>query len=837
MVNIPAHFNTQTPVTPGGDPAGGANANPNTTAGTAINSAPAGSVANALQDPVAGQPVVQGGGAQNAGNNGNGNGNNGNNGNSNGPNGNAWGYYRNGPGQLGNVAQPGVAKPTDPGVVLGQQTGTPPAGTGNILNGGTTAPGANLAGNGANNANVQTGATQPFGTGAPMTGVPQDIYTSSLMTSLVQSNFMTSLAVMHLADAHFLQASLNYAVRRDDSRGHQHKPTHQQSPSQNVADTFAQLNRQNMLVFTRSPSNSYGPSGPTALLNDADNATLTRMVAASMREHSFSSGTAMGYGAGGSSASGLQPQSLLTAYGFMHADRLGPDWLAMGISEVVRLAQGAGPQEADTILETLSTALMMAAMGSLRSPQGVNRELALAQAFAAMQLTAQMKDSGAFLQVFARLGSAQERFAMLTLLTSLNPQAKLPGLDALDSMAMLLKSLAGRSAAQQGAMLEGLSRQSMGLAGMAGGRADAHTTEQLRLEMLQFVAMQPKSFYMAETPATKKFHSERMEAVLQLIVQQLLSELAAKAGRLARLRSDFADSIELLSNLLDLLSRRDGEHSHDEDEAEREDESEEADEKEQAAPLRYDAFAAAQMRRSIEAEYYCQYLFRVVPDAERSAKVNFRWENFQANPVAQLPLQLDHASPVYTELKSLGEHARTAAITSSDGAANTPRAVLAELLMPSDPAYALGAAAAGTTIMARHWHCKMWAHDLTYRLNFGQPNQPFDFSKWARAESSVDALPRAEPAMRLDLLRMLENSQDRWVREQAASALASAMRKLGSTGGNEHEARGETVRALRTPMLRDATIYFLSRYYFKLKASEESEKQYGASPKAVNQRH
>jgi hypothetical protein len=821
------NFNPTTPATPGGDPPGGTNAG-TPAPGAAIVAAPAGSVSNVLQNqvntPVAGQPVLNGGTPQNGGNT------------------TAGGV----PQPLGATpVQPGATKPLDPGVVLGQQNGTSSAGNGNLPAGGNATPGANLTGVGANNVAVQPGAAKPFVDGMPITGATPNVYMSSLVNSLAQNNFMTSLAVMHLADAHFLQASLNYAVRRDDSsRGHHHRPTHQQATSQNLTETFAQLNRQNMLVFTRSPSNAYGPAGPTALLNDADNATLTRMVAASMREHSMSGASAsMGYGTSANSGSVLQPQSVLSAYGFMHADRLGPDWLAMGIAEVVRLAQGAGPQEADTILETLSTALMFAALGSLRAPQGPNRELALAQAFAAMQLTAQMKDSDAFLQVFSRLGSSQDRMAMLTLLSSLNPQAKLSGLDAFDSMAMLLKSLAGRSAAQQGGMLEGMNRQSMGLAGMVGGRADTHTTEHLRAEMLQFVAMQPKSFYMAETPNTKQFHSQRMEAVLQLIVQQLLSELAAKAGRLARLRSDFADSIELLSNLLDLLSRRDGEHSQSDDEGgqEHEDEndrdSEDRPEKDQPAPLRYDAFTAAQMRRSIEAEYYCQYLFRVVPDVERTNKVNFRWENFQANPMAQLPRQLDHASPVYTELKSLGEHARAAAITSSDVAMNTPRAVLAELLMPSDPAYALGAAAAGTTIMARHWHCKMWAHDLTYRLNFGQPNQPFDFSKWARAESSADALPRAEPAMRLDLLRMLENSQDRWVREQAAAALATGMRKLSLTGGSEHEARGETVRALRTPMLRDATIYFLSRYYFKLKASEESEKQQNAAPQAANRRH
>jgi hypothetical protein len=525
----------------------------------------------------------------------------------------------------------------------------------------------------------------------------------------------------------------------------------------------------------------------------------------------------------------------------MHADRLGADWLAQGIVEVVRLAQGAGPQDADAIFEALAHSLMRSALASLNMPQGANRELALAQGFAAMQLVAQMQDPDAFAQLFLKLGSPQERLQFLALLASLNPNAKLQGLDALDAMASIFKSVAARGgAAYQGNDPQAMTRQSIGLqGGYAPGRADAHMAERLRSELLQFVAMQPAHFYYAETPTQKQFHSQRMEAVLQLIVQEILRELAAKAGRLAKLRSDFTDSIELLSNLLDLLAARDEEdgeesrHGDDDEEAEESDENgaEYADEARRAT-LRYEHVNAMRLRRSIEAEYYCQYLFRVVPDDSHKERVTFRWENFQANPISQVPRQMDAASPVFAELKSLSDHARQLAVASVELADQSPRAMLAELLMPGDPAYALGASAAGTTIMARHWHCKMWAHDLTYRLNYGQSQMPFNFVPNARSEHGANAIaqssstsklteaPRSESAMRLDLLRMLENSMDRWVREQASSALAAGLRKLAREGGNAVETKGETVRALRTPVLRDATIYFLSRYYFKLKASE-----------------
>jgi hypothetical protein len=740
---------------------------------------------------------------------------------------------------------PGTPGNFDPGLQNGGSGGPPGNGVGNAYgfgNGNGNGHGnghghgqgngqGNGFGNGLVNTNVYGGGAGGMNGmyGGSGSSVVRTDYASLMAASLVQGGYMSAMTAMHLSDAQSLQSSLNYAVRRENSRSSSHQQWVQQQVhqalSQPLADTFAQMNRQNMLAFTRSPGNAYGPSGPTSLLSPDDNATLTRMMAASIRDYNPRSAN-FNLGNINAASGSLSPHSVLAAYGFMHADRLGPEWLAMGIREIVRLAQGAGPQEADAIYETLAYALMMSALTSMRMPQGANRELALAQTFASMQLAAQMQDTDALPHMFSRLGSMPDRMLMLGLIASLNPQAKLAGLDTFDSMAMLFKSVASRGAAgEQAAEFSKLSQQisSLGTMGFGPGRLDGRETEQLRREMLEFIAMQPKSFYMAETTGNKQFHSQRMEAVLQLIVQQILSELAAKAGRLARLRSDFADSIELLSNLLDLLSLRDEERNGESSDENEQDEDTEADDKEAAektASPRFDDIASAQRRKTIEAEYYCQHLFRVVPDKKERESVTFQWEDFYSNPLSHLPRQMDTTSPVHVELKSLGEHARGNAITSVELPNSGPREVLAELLMPGDADYALGAAAAGTTIMARHWHCKMWAHDLAYRLNFGQQQEAFDFSKFVRSESSIDALPRAEPEMRVDLLRMLQNSQDRWVREQAQAALVAGMRKLATSDAAVHETKGETVRSLRTPMLRDATIYFLSRYYFKLKASE-----------------
>ena len=236
------------------------------------------------------------------------------------------------------------------------------------------------------------------------------------------------------------------------------------------------------------------------------------------------------------------------------------------------------------------------------------------------------------------------------------------------------------------------------------------------------------------------------------------------------------------------------------------------------------------------AEFTCQTLFRVVPDAENDDKVSFRWEEFQADPIGHLPRQLVQPSVAHTELQRLNKYAIDTSVASAN---EQSYAVLSELLVPTDAAYALGATAAGTTIMAKHWHCKMWAHDLAYRLNKGESSSlagsdlegksagdmqlkvPFDFNAFVHEEMEDEktVLPRTEIAMRHDLLRMLENSQDRWVREQAASALAIGIQKLKKNANTVVESKGETVRSLRSPMLRDATIYFLSRYYFKLNAT------------------
>jgi hypothetical protein len=788
----------------------------------------------------------------------------------------------------GQTVAPTNNQDNDVAVLPGEQKPgvTNPAGNGanTIAGNGANANGANnngpgnghgngnafghMHGNGQGNAN---GIENGFGNGNVALNVGGGTASWMAPATLMQSSFSAAFAAgftaLYFSEAEALRASFSHAVRRNNSHN-SHHPTQQQQPSQLLAETFNNLNRQNMLALTASPINARGPSGPTALMNEADRETFTRMLAASMRE--FSARPSSGLDTHMDSRT-LHPQSVLTAFGLMHADQLGPEWLAHGTSQLITLAQGAGPQEADTILEALALALLLSALTTLRSPTNVRSELALAQTFAAMQLISQMQDPDAFAQMFSRLGSG-ERQQLLTLLASLSPNVKLAGLDELDPISLLLKAFAARSGearlgeGQRGAGLRADVGENLGTllsarsaAGM-GARGDAVATDKLRAELLQFVAAQPTSFYFAERANQKNFHSGRLEAVLQLIVQQLLRELAAKAGRLSKLRCDFADSIELLSNLLDLLTQRDDEDS----EHSRRGQNEEADEGEESETdidIAGTGFAArahfgdrlhrVEPRGGMTAEYSCQTLFRVVPDQITPSKVAFRWEKLERNPLTDLPSHLTPKSPAEVELKQLQRYASASSVVSptdtEPDASLESYELLAELLMPNDAAYALGASAAGMSIMAKHWHCKMWAHDFTYRLsaeelaNHGGENtrsgdnaskRTFDFGAYVQQHSvplndndgtSLNAAPgadlkplRSETAMRHDLLRMLENSQDRWVREQASRALQTGLQKLKANGESSLETKGEVVRRLRSPVLRDCTIYFLSRYYFTL---------------------
>jgi hypothetical protein len=742
------------------------------------------------------------------------------------------------------------------------QSGSSPVNAGQTVTGGGAPTTPNFAHNFGQSNLGSTGMSWYAASAMAQSNAAQSF---SSFSPFLASSFVT----LYLSEPDTLREAFSNAVRRSNGHNNNH-PTHQQQPSQLVANVFHQLNQQNRLALTSSPVNSRGGSGPTELLNEVDRTAFTRMVAASMRDFSARAATGSINQLDGQS---LHPQSVLAAFGLTHADQLGPDWLAHGTTQLITLAQGAGPQEADVILEALSLALLMSALVSLKLPTGARSELALAQTFAAMQLISQMQDPDAFAQMFSRLGPG-ERQQLLTLLASLSPNVKLPGLDELDPISLLFKAFAARSG--EGRLGEGQRSAGAGIgenlgtllsarsaAGM-GARGDTVATEKLRAEILQFVAAQPASFYFAETANQKNFHSGRLEAVLQLIVQQLLMELAAKAGRLSKLRCDFADSIELLSNLLDLLTQRDDEDS----EHSRRGENEEPDEDENsetdidiagsgfAARAHFgDRLSRVEPRGGMTAEYSCQTLFRVVPDQVTPSKVAFRWEKFERSPLIDLPDRLAPKSSAEIELKQLHRYASASSVvlnadTDADAGLKSHE-LLTELLVPNDAAYALGASAAGTSIMAKHWHCKMWAHDLTYRLSAEElanhkgenarsgdnaSKQAFDFGAYLQQDVvplannddaslniaiGADLKPlRSETAMRHDLLRMLENSQDRWVREQASRALQSGLQKLRATGDSSVEAKGEVVRRLRSPALRDCTIYFLSRYYFTLNSRD-----------------
>ena len=114
-------------------------------------------------------------------------------------------------------------------------------------------------------------------------------------------------------------------------------------------------------------------------------------------------------------------------------------------------------------------------------------------------------------------------------------------------------------------------------------------------------------------------------------------------------------------------------------------------------------------------------------------------------------------------------------------------------------------------------------------FNFGAYVEQHDVSLADRdsetiiAENAAKLNPlRSETAMRHDLLRMLENSDDRWVRDQASRALQTGLQKLKASGESAIELKGEVVRRLRSPVLRDCTIYFLSRYYFTLNTRDRA---------------
>ena len=106
---------------------------------------------------------------------------------------------------------------------------------------------------------------------------------ATLMQTSFSSAFAAAFTAFYLAEPEALRASFSHAVRRNNSQN-SHHPIHPQQPSQLLAETFNHLNRQNMLAITASPINARGPSGPTALMNEADRETFTRMLAASMRE-------------------------------------------------------------------------------------------------------------------------------------------------------------------------------------------------------------------------------------------------------------------------------------------------------------------------------------------------------------------------------------------------------------------------------------------------------------------------------------------------------------------------------------------------------------------------
>jgi hypothetical protein len=171
---------------------------------------------------------------------------------------------------------------------------------------------------------------------------------------------------------------------------------------------------------------------------------------------------------------------------------------------------------------------------------------------------------------------------------------------------------------------------------------------------------------------------------------------------------------------------------------------------------------------------------------------------------------------------------------------------LREVIQGSDGAYALGAAAVGETLLARQWTCKMWANDLATRLDArGENAAKFPFANTYRhlranagsvqANALEKISPRKVSDMRLDMLRMLSNSADDWARKLANDLLEKHLKaraeqpKAGSADTGvapvAHLAKpryesGEVKELIQVPDMRNAAIYFLAQYYFRLEQRE-----------------
>ncbi len=547
----------------------------------------------------------------------------------------------------------------------------------------------------------------------------------------------------------------------------------------------------------------------------------------------------------------LSPQDMLRAFALVQTQFLGMDFFVHGSRDLMQILSMGNMESRATLASLLAEHLtqMITSRGGLADGQNAQRVVLLTQ------LVALTNDPDLMARLFAGVGDSKERFAFLSEVAQFSMAKSHASSAKDDAFASLLNSISAR---------EGTSRIPNSTSNF----------DQLRGELLQFAGAQNSNFYFQGNAGNPQFHTQRMEGILQCIIQHLMRDFSRQQMLSPQLRRRHGNSVDLLSSLLELLERdsEDAQHHH-EDEAE-------------ADGLTLDADESIEDGDNWEASLQVRYTFRVeqrndaVTNENEFAKVS--WEKNTNDLRLELPARFDPKSALTQELAALQDAClQEQFFVSPNQAPNVSRNLLREVIRGNDGVYALGSAAVGETLLARQWTCKMWAHDLASRVNATQregddggaaQSKAFPFEKAYRqlraSAGSVDAEranvgPRSVGEMRLDMLRMLGNSADDWARrfanelleknlkaqaQLAAQTQAQAQSQpslaapAGSLNANLGAARGtspalspttvkefgEHKQLIQIPEVRNAAIYFLAQYYFRLEQRERRSHAHAA---------
>jgi hypothetical protein len=520
----------------------------------------------------------------------------------------------------------------------------------------------------------------------------------------------------------------------------------------------------------------------------------------------------------------LSPQDILRAFALVQTQFLGIEWFMQGSRDLMQLLSLGSMDSRAALAGVLAEHLTQTIASRMASIDGQNAQ----RVFLLAQLTAIASDPDLLARLFAGIPDGKERLSFLHELAQFGLAKNLTDSAKDDAFAALLNAISAR---------EGSSR----LPGAV------NNFDQLRAEVLQFAATQNNSLYFQASAAGPQFHTPRMEGILQCIIQHLMRDFTRHQMLSPQLRRRHGSSIDLLSSLLELLEQ-------DSEDAQHEDDADE-DALNQEGDLGDDTDGADNWDAALQ----IRYSFRVEPrqgnevDEPMLAKVT--WAKCENALQLDLPARFDSRSPLKNELSALQDACLQEQFFAEPH--RPPAAsgdLLREVIRGNDGVYSLGSAAVGETLLARQWTCKMWAHDLADRVSAeGAHTKPFPFEKtYQQLRTSTGAIeahpgshttPRSVDEMRLDMLRMLGNSADDWARRFAGDLLEKHLKAQTKAPQEQADVPtsmrlttaptsslaqppkaikefGEFKQIIQIPEVRNAAIYFLAQYYFRLEQRE-----------------